>query len=76
MSEPVGTWRRTKAGRWVVQIPASAVEGMTDRVQVRVKRRRGGTDLVTVYKHGEPFHDDKSGERMVYAHPSSVQRAA
>ncbi len=76
MSEPVGTWRRTKAGRWVIQIPASAVEGMTDRIQVRVKRRRGGTDLATIYKHGEPFHDQQSGERVVYAHPSSVQRAA
>jgi hypothetical protein len=79
--EVTGTWRRDRHGRWNVLIEADAVfnklRGLNGSpMQVRVHKRHGGYDLVTVVGHGWPFTDKATGKEMIYAYPSARQAAS
>lgn len=73
---PLGSWRRNSAGRWIVAVEAAALADFDGRAVVKVAKRRGGFDLVTVYKIGKPFHDTRTGTELLYAHTSSRQKVA
>ncbi len=61
------TYRKTKTGQWVAYGPAAALQAaVRDGHRVRVTRRSGDVDEVTLTGLGKPFA--ANGQQMVYGY--------
>jgi len=67
--EFVGSWRRTRDGRWVVAIDAGAVNPFNGRAVVKVRSRSGRYENVTLWKVGSSFVDSRTKKLTVYGYP-------